>query len=78
MFMALADGSEVKIPLTPFDPYLCLGAGTLLFLLSLFTGPWLLAGLGGLVACLRNYDRYPVPWIVVVSTPPQIESYIRV
>jgi len=78
MFMVLGDRSEIKINFIPFDRYLCLGAGRLLFLLALFTGSCLLAGLGGLVSYLGIYDRSPVPWIVVVSTPPQIESYVRV
>ena len=78
MFMVLGDRLEVKINFIPFDRHLCLGAGTLLFLLALFTGSWLLVGLGGLVSYLGIYDRSPVPWIVVVSTPPQIESYLRV
>jgi len=60
MFIALADGSEVKIPLTPFDRYLRLGAGALLFLVALFTDSWLVAGLGGLVAFLGIYDRCPI------------------
>ena len=76
MFMALGDRLEVKIYFIPFDR--CLGAGRLLFLLALFTGSCLLAGLGGLVSYLGIYDRSPVHWIVVVSTPPQIESYVRV
>lgn len=60
MFMALVDGSEVKIPLKPFDRYLRLGAGALLLLVGLFTGNWLVAGLGGLVAFLGIYDRCPI------------------
>jgi len=60
MFMALADGSEVKIHIQPFDRYLRLGAGALLLLVGLFTGNWLVAGLGGVIAFLGIYDRCPI------------------
>ena len=60
LFTALAEGVEVKVHLTPFDRYLRLGAGTLLLLVGLFTGSWLAAGLGGLVAFLGVYDRCPI------------------
>jgi thioredoxin 1 len=60
MFMALVDGSEVKIPLKPFDRYLRLGAGALLLLVGLFTGSWLVTSLGGLVAFMGIYDRCPI------------------
>jgi hypothetical protein len=62
MFMALADGSEVKIPITLFDRYLRLGAGSLLLMVAFFTGSWLVAGLGGFVAFLGIYDRCPI-WV---------------
>jgi len=64
MFMALANGSKVKVSMTTFDRYLRLGAGALLGLVGLFTGSWLVAGLGGLVAFLGIYDRCPI-WVGV-------------
>ena len=66
MFMALADGSEIKIPIPSFDRYLRLGAGALLLLVAFFTGSWLVAGLGGFVAFLGIYDRCPI-WARISS-----------
>ncbi len=60
MFDALASGKEVKIPMAPFDRLLRLGAGTLLVAVGSFTGNWLVAGIGGLLAFLGVYDRCPV------------------
>jgi hypothetical protein len=64
MFIALADGREVKIPMTSFDRFLRLGAGALLLLTGLLTGNWLLMGLGGLLAFLGVYDRCPI-WAAI-------------
>lgn len=60
MFEALAEGKEVKIPMSPFNRMLRLGAGTLLAMVGISTGSWLLAALGGLIAFLGVYDRCPI------------------
>ena len=67
MFAALADGKEVKIPMTAFDRLLRLGAGTLLIGVGLFTSSWLLASAGGIVAFLGVYDRCPI-WAAITRT----------
>jgi thioredoxin 1 len=59
MFEALAEGQEVKVPPTPFDRMLRLGAGTLLGMVGISTGNWLVAGLGGILAFMGIYDRCP-------------------
>jgi len=60
MFEALADGREVKIPLSSFDRMLRLGAGAFLVMMGISTGNWLVIGIGGIVAFLGVYDRCPI------------------
>jgi len=60
MFEALAEDREVKVPVTPFDRILRLGAGALLVMVGISTGNWLVLGIGGLVAFLGVYDRCPI------------------
>ena len=60
MFDALANGREVKIPISSFDRILRLGAGALLVAVGFSTGSWLAAGIGGIVAFLGVYDRCPI------------------
>lgn len=44
MFEALAEGKEVKVPLTQFDRMLRLGAGGLFIMVGISTSSWLIAG----------------------------------
>lgn len=60
LFEALAEGRQVKIPLSPFDRMLRLGAGALLVMVGISTGNWLVLGIGGIVAFLGVYDRCPI------------------
>jgi thioredoxin 1 len=60
LFEALAAGVPVKLRMAPFDRMLRLGTGAVLIVLGGFTGSWLLAGLGALVAFFGIYDRCPV------------------
>lgn len=66
MFDALAEGREVKIPMSTFDRLLRLGAGALLATVGVSTGNWFLLGIGGAVAFLGIYDRCPI-WRAVTS-----------
>jgi thioredoxin 1 len=66
LFEALAEGREVKIPLSTFDRFLRLGAGALLAMVGISTGNWLLTGAGGVVAFLGVYDRCPI-WRAVTG-----------
>lgn len=60
MFEALAEGREVKVPMSAFDRMLRLGAGALLVMVGISTGNWLALGIGGIVAFLGVYDRCPI------------------
>lgn len=61
MFEALASGqSSVQILLRPFDRIFRIGAGTIIALVGLNGGNWLLVGLGALLAFLGVYDRCPI------------------
>jgi thioredoxin 1 len=60
MFDALAEGKEVKIPMTSFDRTLRLGAGALFVAVGISTGNWLVLGIGGIIAFLGIYDRCPI------------------
>ncbi len=66
MFESLATGTGVKIPITPFDRMLRLGAGALLVMIGFSTSSWLLAGIGGIVAFLGVYDRCPI-WRAITT-----------
>ncbi len=67
MFEALAEGKEVKIPLSIFDRMLRLGAGALFVMVGISTSNWLVVGIGGIVAFLGVYDRCPI-WRALTKT----------
>ncbi len=60
MFEALAEGKEVKVPLTQFDRMLRLGAGVLFIMVGISTSNWLIAGVGGILSFMGIYDRCPI------------------
>lgn len=60
MFESLANGGEVKIPLSPFNRMLRLGAGAMFVMVGISTGNWLIAGVGGILAFMGIYDRCPL------------------
>lgn len=60
MFEALAEGKEVKVPLTQFDRMLRLGAGALFIMVGISPSNWLGAGIGGIIALMGIYDRCPI------------------
>jgi len=60
MFDSLAEGREVKIPMSPFDRMLRLGAGALLVTYGISSSNWLVLGIGAIVAFLGIYDRCPI------------------
>jgi len=66
MFEALAEGKEVKVPLTTFDRMLRLGAGGLFIMIGISTSNWLVAGVGGILAFIGIYDRCPI-WQAVTG-----------
>jgi thioredoxin 1 len=66
MFEALAEGKEVKVPLTTFDRMLRLGAGGLFVMVGISTSNWLVAGAGGILAFMGIYDRCPI-WQAVTG-----------
>jgi thioredoxin 1 len=66
MFEALAEGKEVKMPLTTFDRMLRLGAGGLFIMIGISTSNWLIAGIGGILAFMGIYDRCPI-WQAVTG-----------
>lgn len=60
MFGALAEGKEVKVPMSSFDRMLRLGAGVLLVMIGASTSNWFVLGIGSIVAFLGAYDRCPI------------------
>jgi len=60
MFDALAEDKEVKIPISPVDRTLRLGAGMLLAMFGISSSNWLVLGIGGVIAFLGIYDRCPI------------------
>jgi len=60
MFDALAEGKEVRVPLSPLDRMLRLGAGVLLVMYGVSSSNWLVLGIGAIVAFLGVYDRCPI------------------
>jgi thioredoxin 1 len=60
LFEAMANGTQVKVPLTPFNRLIRLGAGALLVMVGILTGSWLAAAAGGVLAFMGVYDRCPV------------------
>jgi thioredoxin 1 len=65
MFEALAEGREVKMPLTQFDRMLRLGAGAAFVMIGVSNSNWLVAGIGGIIAFMGIYDRCPI-WQALV------------
>ncbi|MCA2000478.1 MAG: thioredoxin fold domain-containing protein [Chloroflexi bacterium] len=66
MFEALAEGREVKAPMTAFDRILRLGAGAAFMIIGVNSGNWLAAGIGGVIAFMGVYDRCPI-WRAVMG-----------
>ena len=66
MFEALAEGREVKIPLTPFDRMLRLGSGALFIMTGITTNNWLVGGIGAVLAFMGIYDRCPL-WAAITG-----------
>jgi thiol-disulfide isomerase/thioredoxin len=60
MFEALAEGREVKIPITQFDRILRLGAGAFLIMAGVSMSNWLVTGTGVIVSFMGVYDRCPI------------------
>ena len=60
MFAALADGREVKVPLTQRDRMLRLGAGALFIMVGISTSNWVVVGIGGILSFMEIYDRCPI------------------
>lgn len=60
LFESLAEGGEVKVPMSAFDRTLRLGAGALLATVGISTGSWFVLAIGGIVAFLGVYDRCPI------------------
>ena len=60
MFEALAEGKEVKIPMSAFDRMFRLGSGAFLVMIGVSTSNWLVLAIGGIVAFLGVYDRCPI------------------
>lgn len=67
MFEALASGeSSVQIALRPLDRVFRIGAGTIIAIVGINGGNWLLIALGALLAFLGVYDRCPI-WRAVTG-----------
>jgi thioredoxin 1 len=66
LFEALANGGEVKVPLTQFDRMLRLGGGGLFIMIGISTSNWIVAGIGGILTFLGIYDRCPI-WNAVTG-----------
>lgn len=60
MFDALAEGRDVKVPISPVDRTLRLGAGMLLAMFGISSSNWLVLGIGAVIAFLGIYDRCPI------------------
>ena len=61
MFEALASGQDrVQIALRPLDRVFRIVAGTVIALVGINTGSWLLVGLGVTLAFMGVYDRCPI------------------
>ena len=60
MFEALAEGRELKVPMSALDRMFRLGAGILLVMYGVSSNNWLVLGIGGIIAFLGIYDRCPI------------------
>lgn len=66
LFDAVVQGKDAKLPPTPFDRMLRLGAGGLLVMVGVATSYWYIVATGTIVAFLGVYDRCPI-WSAVTS-----------
>jgi thioredoxin 1 len=66
MFEAIAEAREVIVPMSGFDRNLRLGAGSLLVIVGISTGNWLVGSVGVIIAFLGVYDRCPI-WKAITS-----------
>jgi thioredoxin 1 len=64
MFQALADGTEIKLPMGTLDRLLRLGIGSLLVAFGFSSGSWLALVAGAVIAFLGVYDRCPI-WAAI-------------
>lgn len=60
MFAAMAEGGEVKVPISPIDRVLRLATGALFLGVGIYIQNWLVVSMGALVAFLGVYDRCPI------------------
>jgi thioredoxin 1 len=60
MFLALANGDDIQIPISPIDRFLRLGIGTATVLFALQSSTWWLLPLGLLILFTGVYDRCPI------------------
>lgn len=66
VFDGLLKGGEIKIPMEPFDRFVRLGIGGVLFLLGVNMSAWWMMVIGAVVAFLGIYDRCPI-WAAVTG-----------
>ena len=59
MFESLAAGKEVRVPLTPQDRMLRIGAGGFFLMFGISSGNWLLIVIGALLFFMGIHDRFP-------------------
>jgi thioredoxin 1 len=64
MFAAMAEGGEVKVPISSIDRVLRLATGALFLGMGIHIQNWIVVIMGGLVAFLGIYDRCPV-WAAI-------------
>ncbi|MEW6403738.1 MAG: thioredoxin family protein [Chloroflexota bacterium] len=67
MFTALAEGKEVRVPLSMLDRMIRLGLGLFFLMLGFSNGNWLVAAIGGVVAFMGMYDRCPI-WRAITGS----------
>ena len=66
VFDALHAGDEILVPMEPFERFIRLGGGTVVFLFGLNQGVWWLVAIGAVVAFLGIYDRCPI-WATITG-----------
>ena len=59
MFESLASGREVRVPLTPQDRMLRIGAGGFILMFGLSANSWLLIVIGAVLIFMGSHDRFP-------------------
>jgi thioredoxin 1 len=57
VFESLANGQEIKIPMSQSSRIFRLSTGALLVMIGVSNGNWLTAGIGGVIAFMGIYDR---------------------